>query len=142
MSRCDDATAEALSLPRDAEGPVFAEPWEAQAFAMAVALHEAGCFGWGEWAEALGRRIAAGDGSYYAQWLDALEALLAEKGIVAPEALEARRQAWARAAAATPHGRPITLAADPLAAPLASPSASPAAGSRPPGPPSAGLLAG
>ena len=96
-------------LPQDADGPVFREPWEAQAFAMTLALHEAGCFAWGEWAQCLGREIARGEAPYYEHWLAALERIVAEKGIVASDVLEARRQAWARAAAATPHGEAITL---------------------------------
>lgn len=113
MNPCDTVPAEALAFPRDGEGPVFAEPWEAQAFAMAVSLHQAGCFTWGEWAAALGRRRAAGTASYYEDWLAALEDLVAEKRIVPGEALATRREAWRRAAQATPHGEPITLDRDP-----------------------------
>ena len=107
-------------LPRDDAGPVFRAPWEAQAFAMAVKLHEAGCFAWSEWAERLSAEIAAagergepdlGD-RYYEHWLRALERLVAEKGIVSPEELDGRKAEWAHAAAHTPHGQPITLAPD------------------------------
>lgn len=80
-------------LPRDAEGPVFAEPWEAQAFAIAVRLHEGGCFTWPEWATALATEIAAApDRAYYRSWLAALERLLAEKGLASPDEI-ARRAA-------------------------------------------------
>ena len=76
-------------IPRDADGPVFREPWEAQAFAMALALHERGVFTWPEWAAALAAEIkraqAAGDPdtgeTYYRHWLAALERLVAEKGV-------------------------------------------------------------
>ncbi|PWC27613.1 nitrile hydratase accessory protein [Teichococcus aestuarii] len=101
--------AEAPGLPRDVAGPVFREPWEAQAFAMAVAAHQAGCFTWAEWTAALGRHLAACEAPYYAHWLAALEELLAEKGILSKAELAERQEAWARAAAATPHGQPILL---------------------------------
>jgi nitrile hydratase accessory protein len=117
------ALAAIPSIPRDAEGPVFREPWEAQAFAMAVALHERGLFTWTEWAEALSdeirRAVACGDPdtgeTYYLHWLSALERLAVEKGATDPAALDARTQAWDRAARATPHGKPILLENDPLA---------------------------
>jgi nitrile hydratase accessory protein len=91
--------------------PVFAAPWEAQAFAMAVALQEAGLFTANEWAAALGAEIAAGDpaATYYEHWLRALEGLLASKSLADPAALERYRIAWARAAERTPHGSPIGL---------------------------------
>jgi nitrile hydratase accessory protein len=106
------------AIPRDPAGaPVFAAPWEAQAFAMAVRLHEAGHFTWTEWAEWLAREIAraraAGDpdrgDTYYHHWLAALEGLVAEKGLVAPEELARRKAEWEAAARATPHGQPIEL---------------------------------
>jgi nitrile hydratase accessory protein len=107
------------ALPRDEAGaPVFRAPWEAQAFAMAVRLHEAGHFTWTEWAERLAREIAraraAGDpdlgDTYYRHWLAALEALVTEKGLVRAEELARRRAEWDAAARATPHGQPIELA--------------------------------
>jgi nitrile hydratase accessory protein len=113
--RPDPATLPAI--PRDGEGPVFRAPWEAQAFAMAVMLHERGHFTWTEWAARLAEEIAAArargerdDGRrYYHHWLAALEKLLAEKRIVLADELRARRDAWDRAARATPHGQPIVL---------------------------------
>jgi nitrile hydratase accessory protein len=110
--------AEAVaSIPRDAEGPVFREPWEAQAFAMAVALHERGIFSWSEWAEALGavikRAQAAGDPdtgeTYYHHWLAALERIVADKGVTDAVTLARYTQAWDHAADRTPHGQPIEL---------------------------------
>lgn len=103
--------------PRDADGPVFREPWEAQAFALAVELCEAGHFTWSEWAEALGAEIkaaqAAGDpdlgDTYYRHWLRALERLVADKGVLDPEQIDARRDAWERAYLNTPHGQPVVL---------------------------------
>lgn len=105
-------------LPSDGEGPVFRAPWEAQAFAMAVALHQRGLFTWPEWAAALSAEIraaqAAGDpdtgATYYQHWLRALERLSISKGAATPERLADRAAAWDRAARATPHGQPIVLA--------------------------------
>jgi len=111
--------AEALSgLPRDGAEPVFHEPWEAQAFAMAFALHERGLFTWNEWAATLAQEIkaaqAAGDpdtgNTYYRHWLNALERLVAEKKIAGGDALARYREAWRHAAQRTPHGTPIELA--------------------------------
>lgn len=120
MSRPDvGAALDALAaIPRDADGPVFAEPWHAQAFAIAVELNAAGVFTWTEWAEALGGGIAAagpeasGDDAYYAAWLSALERMLDSKGVVPETERAARQAAWDRAARATPHGAPIELDAD------------------------------
>jgi nitrile hydratase accessory protein len=108
-------------LPRDEEGPVFAEPWQAQAFALAVKLSEQGHFTWTEWAAALADEVKAAadrgepdDGSrYYEYWLAALERLVAAKGLVGPVALLERKEAWADAYRHTPHGKPIELRADP-----------------------------
>jgi nitrile hydratase accessory protein len=105
------------SLPRDAEGPVFAAPWEAQAFGMAVSLHARGLFTWPEWADALAAELSAAaasglpdDGShYYEHWLAALEKLVARKRIVGTPELERRVGEWDAAARATPHGKPIEL---------------------------------
>lgn len=102
-----------------AEEPVFAEPWQAQAFALAVKLSEAGQFTWSEWSAALAAELAEAsrrgepdDGSrYYHHWLAALERLVAAKQLVAPTSLLARKEEWAEAYRRTPHGRPITLKA-------------------------------
>ncbi len=111
------ATAEVPSIPCDAEGPVFREPWEAQAFAMALALHQRGLFTWNEWAATLGAEIkraqAAGDPdtgeTYYRHWLNTLERLVSEKGVATHDALHRYRDAWDHAADRTPHGQPIEL---------------------------------
>ena len=120
MSR-GPAAAEAVDaladIPRDEAGAVFREPWEAQAFAMVVALHQRGLFTWSEWAATLAEEIvraqAAGDPdtgeTYYRHWLAALERLVAHKGVTSPEALARCRDAWHHAAARTPHGEPIEL---------------------------------
>ena len=104
-------------IPRDEGGPVFREPWEAQAFALAVALNQRGLFTWSEWAAALGAEIkraqAAGDpdlgNTYYRHWLAALERILAEKGVASAAMLARYRDAWDHAADRTPHGSPIEL---------------------------------
>jgi nitrile hydratase accessory protein len=104
-------------LPRDAEGPVFREPWEAQAFALTLALHAQGAFSWPEWAAALAGEIsraqAAGDpdtgSTYYHHWLQALERLVVAKGLATSELLHDTAHAWENAARATPHGQPIEL---------------------------------
>jgi nitrile hydratase accessory protein len=107
------------SLPRDEGGPVFAEPWEAQAFALAVKLSEQGHFTWKQWAAALADELKAAadrgepdDGSrYYQHWLAALERLVAAKGLSDPAALLARKKDWADAYRHTPHGKPVELGA-------------------------------
>ena len=109
-------------IPRDADGPIFREPWEAQGFAMALVLHERGLFTWPEWASTLGDEIkraqAGGDPdtgeTYYQHWLKALERLVAEKGVTTGETLRRYRDAWDRAADRTPHGQPIELRPDDL----------------------------
>lgn len=111
------ATAAIPGIPRDASGPVFREPWEAQAFAMTLALYERGLFTWKEWADALALEIkraqAGGDPdtgeTYYLHWLAALERLVAEKNVATRETLAHYRDAWASACERTPHGRPIQL---------------------------------
>jgi nitrile hydratase accessory protein len=111
------ATQAVPSIPCDAEGPVFREPWEAQAFAMALALYDRGLFAWPEWATILGDEIkkaqAAGDPdtgeTYYQHWLNALERMVAEKGVTDASTLRRYHDAWDHAADRTPHGTPIEL---------------------------------
>jgi nitrile hydratase accessory protein len=111
------ATANVPGIPRDDDGPVFREPWEAHAFAMALALHGRGLFTWPEWAAALADQIkraqAAGDPdtgeTYYRHWLATLEQLVAAKGVTTQETLHRYRNAWDHAADRTPHGKPIQL---------------------------------
>jgi nitrile hydratase accessory protein len=113
------ATGAVPGMPRDDDGPVFREPWEAQAFAMALALHERGLFSWNEWAATLADEIrraqAKGDPdtgeTYYRHWLATLERLVAEKGVASPETLLRYHDAWDHAADRTPHGQPIVLTA-------------------------------
>jgi nitrile hydratase accessory protein len=111
------ATNALPGIPVDADGPVFREPWEAHAFAMALTLHDRGLFTWNEWAVALAGEIkraqAAGDPdtgeTYYRHWLATLEKLIAEKGVTTAETLGRYRDAWDHAADRTPHGAPIEL---------------------------------
>jgi nitrile hydratase accessory protein len=104
-------------LPRDADGMVFREPWEAQAFAIALTLYDRGVFSWSEWAAMLADEIrrAQTDGdpdtgeTYYWHWLATLERMVAEKGVASTETLHRYRDAWDHAADRTPHGQPIEL---------------------------------
>jgi nitrile hydratase accessory protein len=104
-------------LPRDAAGPTFAEPWQAEAFALAVSLSAAGHFTWREWSETLGAELTAAaargepdDGThYYEHWLAALEWLVVARRLAERTQLQDRKEAWATAYRATPHGRPVTL---------------------------------
>ena len=117
----DTATtlADLPALPRDKEGPVFNEPWEAQAFALAVRLSEMGYFSWAEWAEVLSQEIKAaqaqGDpdlgNTYYQHWLNALERLCAAKNLVGDADRGRRKEEWRLAYLNTPHGQPIELSA-------------------------------
>jgi nitrile hydratase accessory protein len=119
LNQPDGVVAFAFSdgMPRDANGPVFAEPWQAQAFALAVQLSKAGYFTWREWASELAvvlrdaaSRELQDDGShYYDHWLLALERLCLSKGLTNALALNERRMAWAEAYRRTPHGRPVEL---------------------------------
>jgi len=115
----DDAVGDALrSVPEAPRNPVFNEPWEAQAFALMLALRRQGVFSAQEWAQALGHEIqaaqAAGDpdhgDTYYRHWLRAIERLVQDKGIASGQTLERYRHAWQHAAERTPHGQPIELA--------------------------------
>ena len=114
------ALATLRDIPRDREGPVFREPWEAQAFALAVTLQQRGLFTWKEWASTLGEEIkraqAAGDPdtgeTYYQHWMAALERIVAAKGVTDGATLSRYRHAWDHAADRTPHGQPIELRPD------------------------------
>jgi nitrile hydratase accessory protein len=104
-------------LPRDAEGPVFEQPWQAHAFAMTVSLHERGVFTWLEWSNALSQEIRSAarhdepnlGEAYYLHWLEALERLVAAKGVASNQELSRLQEAWRHAAERTPHGAPIVL---------------------------------
>jgi len=103
-----------LSLSDPAPDRPFDQPWQAQAFAMTVALHQAGLFSWPDWAQVLGAELKGGaqDGSdYWDRWLVALERLVAERTGTPAGDLAALADRWQRAARATPHGTPITLEA-------------------------------
>lgn len=127
MNRADVDLSALPEIPVCDDSPVFREPWEARAFAMAVKLNEAGLFEWHEWVETLGAEIRAAQArgdpdlgqTYYLHWLAALEKIVTEKRITANESLLARKDAWDRAAKATPHGEPIELGRDGLPVPPA-----------------------
>ena len=110
-------------LPVEDDSPVFREPWEAQAFGMALALHAGGLFTWEEWAQALSAQICAaqaqGDpdlgNTYYRHWLAALEALVSAKGVSSPGELGRYQLAWQHAADRVLHGQPVELCAQDFA---------------------------
>ncbi|AXW62789.1 nitrile hydratase accessory protein [Ralstonia solanacearum] len=112
-----DAVEAVPGVPHDQEGPVFREPWEAQAFALALVLHQQGLYTWREWAATLAEEIRraqlAGDPdtgeTYYLHWLATLERLVASKGVASAETQARYREAWYHAAHRTPHGTPIEL---------------------------------
>jgi nitrile hydratase accessory protein len=103
-----------FSAPGDADGPVFDEPWQAQAFALAIELHQRGAFTWPEWARTLGEALreqadSHGSETYYSAWVTALETIAAAKGLTDAAALAGRRLEWEAAYRETPHGRPVAL---------------------------------
>ncbi len=121
----DETLAALPCLPRDDDGAVFGEPWQAEAFALAVRLSAQGHFTWKEWAAALAdelradelrtdgltapARVADGGSRYYRCWLAALEGLVVEKRLTDRPALLACKEAWAEAYRRTPHGKPVEL---------------------------------
>ena len=115
-----EATQQVPGIPHDADGPVFAAPWEAQAFAMTLALYDRGLFTWPEWAATLAAQIKRAQGAgdpdtgdtYYSHWLAALETIVADKGVATQETLHRYRDAWDHACDRTPHGKPIELRPD------------------------------
>jgi nitrile hydratase accessory protein len=117
MSHATVSLDEIPALPRDAEGPVFNEPWEAHAFALAVRLSETGRFTWPEWTAFLSREIRTAQQqndpdsgqTYYHHWLRALERLCIEKSLVRDEDMQQRKEEWRQAYLHTPHGQPIEL---------------------------------
>ena len=117
MTTDSDRLSELPPLPRDEGGPVFAEPWQAQAFALAVRLSEQGYFTWKEWAATLADELKAAadrgqpdDGSrYYEHWLAALERLVTSKRLANSAEMLQRKEDWADAYRHTPHGRPVEL---------------------------------
>jgi len=119
MTTASDKALKLPGLPLNSEGPVFREPWEAQAFALVLKLHEDGHFTWAEWAETLSTAISSAqsagdcdDGStYYSHWLSALETLVTAKNLSSPAELTTRKDEWDRAVRNTPHGQPIELEA-------------------------------
>jgi len=103
-----------LALPVDETVPVFAAPWEASAFAIVLALHRAGRFEWRDWVELLAQEIGSAEPDptgelYYERWTRALERLVAKIGLLTPDAIDARSQAWRAAYLATPHGHEVLL---------------------------------
>lgn len=117
MNAPDESPVDIPFTALKSDGPAFKEPWEASAFALALALHRGGYFTWQEWSAALAREIGRarsnerpdrGD-TYYQHWLAALERLITEKGLTTEEGLLQRRKAWRDAYLNTPHGQPVSL---------------------------------
>lgn len=106
-----------IRFPAEQGEPVFAEPWHAQVFAMALELHQGGLFEWPEWSAMLGEEIqkaqCSGDpdvgDTYYNHWLNALERMLRSKGVAGLGELEQLQERWDVAARSTPHGEPISI---------------------------------
>ena len=100
-------------LPKDNEGPILADPWQAQAVALAVRLNAEGAFAWTDWAAALLRESAhhpGDDGTgYFLHWVSALETLATQRGLVTVADLVSRKDAWAEAYRRTPHGKSVEL---------------------------------
>jgi nitrile hydratase accessory protein len=107
----------------------FCEPWQAQVFALAVQLSEAGHFTWTEWSEHFGAHLKAAAAArgpldeftpmpavdspeYYDVWLDALESLLVQRGLARAGELAELKEAWTEAYLQTPHGMPVELGGD------------------------------
>ncbi len=112
-----DPVLETMEIPRNDEGPVFDEPWQAQAFALTVSLNEKGAFTWSEWADIFGAEIAVaskegrgcGNENYYLCWLAALEKIVGTKDILSEDQLLTRKEEWRHANEHTEHGKPIEL---------------------------------
>lgn len=125
MSQCEISSplVQSPGLPSSENGePVFAEPWQAEAFGLTVHLFERGLFSWSEWAAHLSHEVhrperAADGADYFEAWVAALTHLLVEKGVADEASVFALQQSWQRAAEATPHGQPIELSNDPMAKP-------------------------
>ena len=119
-TRSDRLFESVPDIPQDEQGPVFNQPWEAQAFAIAMALHEQGLFEWSEWSEMLGEEITRaqnlGDpdtgATYYSHWMQTLERMVSEKGLADRDTLANYHDAWERATQRTAHGAPIELRAE------------------------------
>jgi nitrile hydratase accessory protein len=104
-------TATAPGSANTAEA-VFAEPWEARAFALAVTLSGGERFAWDDFRDLLIAEIAAGDAAatnaaparlpddtaaapYYERWLAALEKILCAKAMLNAEEIDRRAAAIA-----------------------------------------------
>lgn len=92
----------------------FEEPWQAQLFALTVALNEAGHFHWSDWAAVFGPKVQdAPAEAYWDVWAEALVVLLDARGITGTAEVQALTQRWQEAARRTPHGQAIELSAAP-----------------------------
>lgn len=101
----------------DRTGPVFDEPWQAQAFSVLVALRQEGCFEWKDWVDVFSQTIKAfpaepgetANAAYFRQWAYALERMLVGRGLLTASEIAGREQQWRQAYLNTPHGEPVHL---------------------------------
>lgn len=92
----------------------FEEPWQAQLFALTVALNEVGQFTWAEWTALFGSRVQYAEAdAYWHTWSETLISLLENQGIAQAVEIRALTERWQAAARATPHGQPILLSTAP-----------------------------
>ena len=96
--------------PRSNGELVFAEPWEGRAFGLAMALTDRGVVSYDVFRDALIARIAAWESaqhaepySYYRCWLQALEQVLADGGLVGGSDVEGRAAVLAQRPAGHDH---------------------------------------
>ena len=120
MTEAHSVSSKAIApdaLLRELDGPAFAEPWMAQAFACTVHLSRQGLFTWNEWVDVFSTEIKthpqqsgeAANAAYYRQWLAALETMVGLKGAASTAEISERQETWRRAYLNTPHGHPVEL---------------------------------
>ena len=116
MTDFDDAIPRDAMIPRDGEGPVFHEPWQARVFAVIVKLCHDGRYDWSVFQQRLIHEVGGADAArdditgYYEHWLAAAEKLLVAENLVSVGELAERK---AHVAAHRPH--PTTAVPNPVA---------------------------
>ena len=112
----DQISLSQLIVETGAPLPTFRAPWQAQAFAIVVALRQTGRLNPVEWADALGHEIhsdgpkgGSTEDQYFLDWLRALELVVMRHGMADESSLERYRRGWERAIQRTPHGAPLSL---------------------------------
>lgn len=97
------------------EGPAFSEPWQAEAFALTMQLSRMGHFTWADWVSAFSAEIEASpqtadediNTAYYRQWAQALEKIVAARGLMSNDEVADYQEHWRRSYFHTEHGKPI-----------------------------------